>query len=230
MRIAYLSGSDSHQPDLDMLEGPVAVILDRYAEAEFVVVGPVEPGPGLARFGDRVTSLGHQPWRELATLLADIDINVAPLVLPSEFNDAKSAVKWLEASSVGVPTVATASAAFAAAIDHGRTGLLCSTPDEWIDALDRLLGDPALRARLGAAAQREAELHHGPHITAHAYEQALSMLVDRRAQRPASSWTAVAPDERAPSAPPLDTYDIGDVEVRTVGQRVGRFIRRLRRG
>ena len=230
VRIAYLSGSDSHQPDLDMVSGPIATILDRHPEVEFVVVGPVEPGPGLARFGDRVTSLSQRPWRELATLLADIDVNVAPLVLPSEFNEAKSAVKWLEASSVGVPTVATASAAFAAAIDHDVTGLLCSTVDDWVEALDRLVSDPVLRRRLGAAAQRRAELHHGPHLTALAYERALSILVDQRSPRRSSSWTAVAPDERAPSAPPLDTYDIGgNVDARTIGRRLGRLIDRLRR-
>ncbi len=51
VRIAYLSGSDSHQPDLDMISSPIATILDRHDHVDVVVVGPVEPGPELLRFG-----------------------------------------------------------------------------------------------------------------------------------------------------------------------------------
>jgi glycosyltransferase involved in cell wall biosynthesis len=40
--------------------------------------------------------------------------------------------------------------------DHRRTGLLSRTPEELADDVARLAGDPALRARLGAAAQAHA--------------------------------------------------------------------------
>ena len=230
--IAYLSGSDSHQPDLDMVSGPIATILDRHPHVEFVIVGPVEPGPELVRFGDRVSSVGFQPWTTLPTLLADISINVVPLVLPSQFNNAKSAVKWLEASAMGVATVASASAPFVEVIDDGTTGLLCSTDDEWVDALESLVSDESARARIGSAARRRVELHHGPYITAIAYEQAVTALAEQRPPLPrSSSWAPSAPNERAPSAPLLDAYDV-DSTVDRVGhggrfQRwVGRIVRR----
>ena len=232
VRIAYLSGSDSHQPDLDMISSPIATILDRHAHVDVVVVGPVEPGRELLRFGRRVSSVELQPWQTLPALLSDVDVNVVPLVLPSAFNEAKSAVKWLEAAAVGVPTVASASRPFVDVIDDGTTGLLAMTPGDWVDALDRLVTDDVGRARIGAAARRRAELHHGPHITAIAYDAAFSTLAEQRLERPRlSSWTPVAPDERAPSAPLLDAYDL-DL---TVGRRLDptrlrRWVgRRLRR-
>jgi glycosyltransferase involved in cell wall biosynthesis len=229
VRIAYLSGSDSHQPDLDLICGPLATILERHPHVEFVVIGPVEPCRDLARFGRRVSSIGFQDWQTLPALLADIDINVAPLVLPSEFNEAKSAVKWLEASAMGIPTVASASAPFLDVIDGGVTGAACATSDEWVDALDRLVTDPVLRTRIGAAAQRRAELHHGPHITAIAYEGALAALSERRPISPRrSSWTPVAPDERAPSAPLLDPYDV-DLSSVAVKVQLRRWVSRVLR-
>ncbi len=173
-----------------------------------------------------------QPWQTLPALLTDVDVNVVPLVLPSAFNEAKSAVKWLEAAAVGVPTVASASRPFVDVIDDGRTGLLVITPEDWVAALDRLVSDDVGRARIGAAARRRAELHHGPHITAFGYDAAFSILAEQRLERPRlSSWTPVAPDERAPSAPQFDAYDL-DL---TVGRRLDptrmrRWVgRRLRR-
>ena len=229
VRIAYLSGSDSHQPDLDMIAKPIATILDRHPHVEFVVIGPVKLGPELARFGRRASSIGLHAWRKLPALLADVDINVVPLVLPSEFNEAKSAVKWLEASAVGIPTVASASMPFANVIDNGVTGIVCITLDDWVDALDRLIDDPDLRARLAAAARRRVELHHGPHITAIEYDVALKELTARRATPPcSSSWVPVAPDEQAPSAPLLDSYDIDTIDV-SVATRLRRWGRRVRR-
>ncbi|HUS44051.1 MAG TPA: glycosyltransferase [Ilumatobacteraceae bacterium] len=232
VRIAYLSGSDSHQPDMNMVSGPIAAILDRHARVEFVVVGPVEPGPELVRFGPRVSSVGFQSWHTLPALLSDVDINVVPLVLPSQFNEAKSAVKWLEAAAMSVPSVASASQPFVDTIDDGMTGRLAMTPDDWVEALDELVDDDVGRARIGSAARRRAEVHHGPHITAFAYDAGLAALAEQRSQRPGiSSWTPVAPDERAPSAPPLDAYDVDlAVDRRSGARRFRRWAaRRLRR-
>ena len=43
------------------------------------------------------------PGTACRTLLRDLDVNLAPLEPGSRFNDAKSAIKWLEAALVGTP-------------------------------------------------------------------------------------------------------------------------------
>ncbi len=104
-------------------------------------------------------------------------------------------------------------------IHHGRTGLVCSSPDEWAAALDQLVGDAALRARLGAAARRQVELHHSPHLTARRYRDAFDALDDRRAVgrrelRRATSAPPVcnsADDDR--SAVALASYDLGAASI-----------------
>ena len=61
-------------------------------------------------------------------VLRTLDVNLAPLAPGSVFNEAKSAIKWLEAALVATPTVASPTEPYVAAIDHGRTGLLAAEP------------------------------------------------------------------------------------------------------
>jgi glycosyltransferase involved in cell wall biosynthesis len=65
----------------------------------------------------------------------------------------------LEAMASGLPVIASRTGGIPEAVDDGRTGLLL--PPEDVDALaaaiERLVLDPALRARLGAEARRRAE-------------------------------------------------------------------------
>lgn len=63
----------------------------------------------------------------------------------------------LEAMSAGVPVIASAIGGIVDAIDNGVDGFLVSEDDEWLDALERLLADSALRKRIGRAARRKVE-------------------------------------------------------------------------
>ncbi len=68
-------------------------------------------------------------------------------------------IVFLEAAAAGVPQVAGDSGGAAEAVVHGETGLVVhqpSDPDAVADALARLLDDPALRARMGAAGRARA--------------------------------------------------------------------------
>ncbi|MGB3673088.1 MAG: glycosyltransferase [Candidatus Nanopelagicales bacterium] len=69
-------------------------------------------------------------------------------------------VAFMEASALGVPTVATSVGGLPEHIDHGRSGLL-ATPNDPADlaaALGRVIADSALRQRLGAAASTHSEV------------------------------------------------------------------------
>ena len=210
-RLGYFSGSESHQPDLDMIGDALAEVLRTRADVQLLLVGRIDPGPALSGFGDRVRHREFQPWERLYDQLATVDVNLAPLVLPSPFNEAKSAIKWLEAAAVGIPTVASPSGPFSGVIDD-HTGVLCRTPDEWVDEVKALVDDPARRRRIGAAARRRAELGHGPHVTAATYAAALEELRGRRRPDRSTAWTPRAPEERAPSAPPLAAYRLDGID------------------
>jgi hypothetical protein len=116
-------------------------------------VGPVALPPELEGLAARVDRHPLVSWHELPSVLASVDVCLAPLFADLRFAAAKGEVKYLEAAAVSVPTVATATSAYRHAICDGDNGRLATTQDEWRRALDDLLRDPSLRRRLGTAAR-----------------------------------------------------------------------------
>ena len=203
-RIGYLSGSNTHDHDWAMVEPSVVDVLHRHPDAELWLVGHVAASPALDCFGARVVRQPPVSWVALPALLRQLDVNLAPLVPESRFNQAKSAIKWLEAALTRTPTVASPTEPFAAEIEHGRNGLLATTPADWIGALDRLLDDDDLRRRLGSRASRDALLRWSPHLQGQRYLHILESARATRATRasgpgagarPESGWVPVAHDE-----------------------------------
>ena len=83
--------------------------------------------PALAPWQARIQRVPFVPWHELFAVLAGVDVQLAPLRLDDAFSDAKSEVKYLEAGALGVPTVASPTAAFRRVIVEGRNGLLAAS-------------------------------------------------------------------------------------------------------
>ena len=124
-RVGYLSGTNTHDLDWAHVEPAIVEILTRHPGVELWLAGLVTPSPALDPFADRVVRLPFLPWPELPRVLRQIDVNLAPLAPGSRFNEAKSAIKWLEAALVETPTVASPTEPFREAITPGRvTGLL----------------------------------------------------------------------------------------------------------
>ncbi|MBA2607966.1 MAG: glycosyltransferase [Actinobacteria bacterium] len=205
VRMGYLSGTNTHDHDWAMIEASVIAALDAHPSVELWLVGLVAASASLDRFGDRVRRLGFTEWTALPTVLRDLDINLAPLTPGSRFNEAKSAIKCLEAALVGTPTVASPTEPFREAIASGVNGVLASTPQGWTDELNALLDDEVRRHRLGARARRDALLRWSPHLQARTY---LSILESIQPATRASAWTDVV----APSEPyvnrPLEAYEL----------------------
>jgi glycosyltransferase involved in cell wall biosynthesis len=74
------------------------------------------------------------------------------------FTRGKCAFKLLQYMAASLPCVASPVGANVDVVDDGRTGLLASTAAQWEAALNRLLGDAALRESMGRAGRRQAEL------------------------------------------------------------------------
>jgi len=194
-RIGYLSGTDTHDLDWAHVEPAIVEILTRHPGVELWLAGLVTPSPALDAFVDRVVRLPFRPWTELPGLLRQVDVNLAPLAPGSRFNESKSAIKWLESALVETPTVASPTEPFREAITPGVTGLLASTVEEWVDAIDRLLVDDDLRHRIGRHARREALLRWSPHLQAHRYKGILEGAEVGGRPVSASAWVPVAPSE-----------------------------------
>ncbi|HEY2741431.1 MAG TPA: glycosyltransferase [Gaiellaceae bacterium] len=92
----------------------------------------------------------------------------------------------MEAQACGVSVVATRVAAVAEVVDDGVTGVLVppERPDAIADAVLRLLGDGALRVRMGAAGREVAlerfDVERAADVYVQAYEAALAHSATRR--------------------------------------------------
>lgn len=131
----------------------VAAILDGHPEGRVIVVGGGELEDDLLRetralgLDRRFVLLGERG--EAREFLAGLDV----FVLPSLWEGLP--IVLIEAAALGKPIVATSVDGTREIIADGETGLLvpAGDPEALAAAVRRLLDDPALAARLGAAAR-----------------------------------------------------------------------------
>jgi glycosyltransferase involved in cell wall biosynthesis len=210
-RLGYLSGTDTHDEDWAYLEPAIADVLGRRPHVELWLVGYVTPSAALDAFADRVHRLSLQEWKRLPAVLRDIDINLAPLDPGGRFNEAKSAIKWLEAALTATATVASPTEPFREAIAHGRNGLLAANLDDWVACVIQLIDDEQERKRLGHRARRDALLRWSPHLQGRRYLDILERALMRVANGPfqrVSLWEPLVLDEPVEPAPcPLEPYE-----------------------
>jgi glycosyltransferase involved in cell wall biosynthesis len=153
VRIGYFSGSITHNEDFEMILPSVRQILEAFPSCELHVVGDLDIPIDLRSFESQITRLPYTDWEDLPRLIANVDINLAPLK-DSIFNEAKSEIKWIEAALVKIPTIASNIGAFARMIEDGETGILCDRPEDWHAALERMISDVSWRERIGENAYR----------------------------------------------------------------------------
>lgn len=160
--IGYFCGhAHVHDEDIATIGAALRAVLEACPEAKLRFYGEVTLPPELteAPINERIERLPVVDWRELPRHIAAVDINIAPLV-DNPQRRGKSAIKYLEAAAVGVPTVAVRLDPYRDAISDGVTGCLAVTHDEWVAALVRLLRDPELRHRMGDAARADVLARH----------------------------------------------------------------------
>lgn len=98
------------------------------------------------------------PWQEEteSAAVSHFDIGVMPLS-DDLWSQGKSGFKIVQCMAAGRPVIASPVGVNRQLVRHGDTGILADSPGEWGGALDLLLGDAGLRARMGAAARRIVE-------------------------------------------------------------------------
>lgn len=152
--IGYL-GAHSHQPDLALVAPLLERLLARYGDRLRLRLWGIEPPAGLKeRPNVEWLDLRLVDYAAFAAYFSrqSCDLFIAPL-RDNLFNRCKSALKFLEYSSLGVPGVYSRLAPYEHVVRHGENGFLAAGLDEWEAALTALIEQPELRRRLGRAAQ-----------------------------------------------------------------------------
>jgi glycosyltransferase involved in cell wall biosynthesis/predicted metal-dependent phosphoesterase TrpH len=147
-------GRLSQEKRLDVLLDAFALVTRELPGARLVLAGDGPARRELERTAPAGTSfVGELRGDELAALYASADV----FCFPSTTDTFGQVL--LEAGASGLPVVAAEAGGAPELVADGRTGLLVPSeqPRAFAAALLRLAGDPALRARFGAAG-REAAL------------------------------------------------------------------------
>ena len=158
--IGYFSGTPSHNRDFAIATPALARLLDRDPDVRVRVVGFMDSTGPLAAHAERVERVPLHDWINLQRLIAEVEINVAPLQ-ENVFTNCKSELKFFEAAIVGTWTLATPTIPFKRAIRSADMGRLTRAED-WDRALAEavtLVRCPARYAPLAeatAAAVRDA--------------------------------------------------------------------------
>jgi glycosyltransferase involved in cell wall biosynthesis len=111
--------------------------------------------------------------------LQTFDIGVYPLPI-DDWVLGKSGLKAIQYMMFGLPAVATNVGTTPMIIDHDVNGILVESDSDWLNALERLIRDPALRKRLGDAARIKAEQNYSTRAVASMYRKVLATLEESK--------------------------------------------------
>jgi glycosyltransferase involved in cell wall biosynthesis len=144
------TGSHSTLKYLNEIDYVLHKILKDYNDVEVVVIADKHPTL------QHTTAVRFVPWNAKSEIddLLQFDIGIMPL--PDDaWSKGKCGFKALQYMALALPAVASPVGVNVRIIDNGVNGFLCTTPEEWDQALRKLINDPDLRKRMGVLGRKK---------------------------------------------------------------------------
>jgi len=95
----YMSGSRAHEADFKVAFNALHEVMDTNENIKLLIVGHAEMAKKIKQtFKERVTLHNFSNYFDYISYYSQIDVNLIPLV-QNNFNDCKSAIRYLESSS-----------------------------------------------------------------------------------------------------------------------------------
>jgi len=163
------TGSITTGPYLELIARPLGEAARR-VPMELAVLGAEVALPGIAVRCEKWTAEGEVPF------IRSFDVGLKPLP-KTDWVRGKCPMKELQYMALGVPPVATRFGSSEESVDHGRTGFLCETDDDWVDALVSL-ADPGRRAAMAVAGRAAVEERYSATAAAAAFARVLEAARD----------------------------------------------------
>jgi glycosyltransferase involved in cell wall biosynthesis len=151
-------GTPNTQPFLDVVS-PALVELRREHNFKVLLIGANM---------NALPTVAHETvaWSEdtEAESIRMLDIGIMPLPVDS-FTKGKCGYKLIQYMACGLPVVASPVGVNSKLIHHGGNGYLAETKEEWVEALDALLSNRALRLEMGVQGRGIVEEHYSLDVT-----------------------------------------------------------------
>jgi glycosyltransferase involved in cell wall biosynthesis len=153
-------GSPSTAAYLTALAPALREFCARHAGARLVCVGS---GP-LSIPGVPVEIREWTDATEVSDIL-DFDVGLMPLT-DDPWSRGKCGFKLIQYMACGVPALASPVGVNSTIVEEGLSGFLPRTQAEWVAALERLIGNPQLLAKMGARGRQRVEERYCLAVTA----------------------------------------------------------------
>ncbi len=136
--IGYFSGTPSHINDFKTIYPEIMELLKEFPKMQLSVVGFMEFPNEMNTFisEGRIIFTPLVDFIELQRLIAQVDINIVPLV-NNTFTNCKSELKFFEAAIVNTITLATPTFTYKNCITDGVNGFLCK-PGQWYEKIKNI--------------------------------------------------------------------------------------------
>lgn len=157
----FWQGSNTHDEDWEECFQAVCRVMQKRRDVRLVVLGflPTLVKKDMAHgqhWTSRIEYLGPMDPEAYFRLIKNVraEVGLAPL-RANDFNMAKSSIKWIENTMIGMPTIASDVRAYSDVITHGEDGFICSTEGDWMDCIELCLDDERARKTMIEKARRK---------------------------------------------------------------------------
>jgi glycosyltransferase involved in cell wall biosynthesis len=170
-------GSRSTSPYLLEIEPALRRLSEAHpGKVRFQLYGHPERKLNLPNFESLPFSLGTE-----IDDLRSFDIGIMPTP-DNDWTRGKCAFKAIQYMALGIPTVVSPVGMATELVDHGVNGFWARTPEEWFEALNRLVLDVKLRSQFSEAGRKTIESRY----SLRAWAPRLAELLQRVVQEPNS--------------------------------------------
>ena len=157
VRLVFASGTLAHKQAWNEELAPVlAALLRANPQLRLDLIGHISVPEELHDHRQGIRCKPFSDYSSYLKQLGQADIGLAVLE-PGIVTDAKSAIKWMEYSLMGLASVVSPTATYLEILRHGEDVLMARGADQWQAAIQQLIDQPQLRQQLALRAHERAQ-------------------------------------------------------------------------
>ncbi|QNJ13179.1 putative alpha-glycosyltransferase/ family 4 [Synechococcus sp. A18-46.1] len=162
-RLLVASGTKAHkQIWIEELAPALSQLLERNPALQLDLLGHLELPLVLLPHRERIRCHPFSDYPTYLNRIAEADIGLVALE-PGLYTDAKSAIRWMEFSYLGLASVLSPTRTYTECLQEGVHACFARGIDSWVDTVEQLLADPRGTRAMAVRAQRRAQELFGPH-------------------------------------------------------------------
>jgi glycosyltransferase involved in cell wall biosynthesis len=163
LRLVLASGTTAHKQSWQGELAPaLAELMARRPNLRLDLLGHLQLPLVLQPFAARIHCRPYADYPRYLQQLGQAAIGLVVLEAGS-FTDAKSAIRWMEFSYLGLASVLSPTATYLESLEPGVHALFASGSEQWVEQIEALITDPDRRLQLARQAQAHAQELFGPH-------------------------------------------------------------------